>query len=117
MEQQEKQLYIAQSVADKLPSMVKNELGKMSPQRQEEFIEEYKRKAKPLGIAYVFLIIVFSSHYAYLGKWGIQIIFWLTGGGLVIGWIIDLFRLPGLVRNYNKDVAADVMRNLKAISG
>lgn len=30
--------------------------------------------------------------------------------------IADLFRLPKLVRDYNKDVAMEVLRNLKAIS-
>jgi hypothetical protein len=40
----------------------------------------------------------------------------LTGGGFFIWWLIDLFRLPGLVKNYNKDIATDTMRNLKAMS-
>ncbi len=114
--EQESKLYISASIADNLPSMVKNELAKMSAQKQEEFVEEYKRKAKSLGIAYLFLIIVLAMHYGYLGKWGLQIVFWLTGGGFLIWWFIDLFRLPGLVKNYNKDIASDTMRNLKAMS-
>ena len=44
--EQESKLYISASVADNLPSMVKNELAKMPAQKQEEFVEEYKRKAK-----------------------------------------------------------------------
>lgn len=116
MEQQEQKLYISASIADSLPSMVKNELAKMSAQKQEEFVEEFKRKAKSLGIAYLFLIIVLAMHYGYLRKWGLQVVFWLTGGGFFIWWFIDLFRLPGLVKNYNKDIATDTMRNLKAMS-
>ena len=114
--EQESKLYISASVADSLPSMVKNELAKMPAQKQEEFVEEYKRKAKSLGVAYLFLIIVLAMHYGYLRKWGLQVVFWLTGGGFLIWWIIDLFRLPGLVKNYNKDIATDTMRNLKAMS-
>jgi len=96
--------------------MVKNELAKMPAQKQEEFVEEYKRKAKSLGVAYLFLIIVLAMHYGYLRKWGLQVVFWLTGGGFLIWWFIDLFRLPGLVKNYKKDIATDTFRNLKAMS-
>jgi len=112
----EAKLYIPRAIADELPAMVRNELGKLSPQKQEEFVEEYKRKEKSIGLSYVFLVFVFWVHYGYLRKWGLQILFWLTGGGLLVWWFIDLFRVPGLVRSYNKDVALDVMRNLKAIS-
>ncbi len=114
--EQESKLYISASIADCLPSMVKNELAKLSAQKQEEFVEEYKRKAKSVGIAYLFLIVILAMHYGYLRKWGLQIVFWLTGGGFFIWWLIDLFRLAGLVKNYNKDIATDTMRNLKAMS-
>lgn len=114
--EQESKLYISASVADSLPSMVKNELAKMPAQKQEEFVEEYKRKAKSVGIAYLFLIVILAMHYGYLRKWGLQVVFWLTGGGFFIWWLIDLFRLSGLVKDYNKDIATDTMRNLKAMS-
>ena len=80
--EQESKLYISASVTDSLPSMVKNELAKMPAQKQEEFVEEYKRKAKSLGVAYLFLIIVLAMHYGYLRKWGLQVVF------LVDGWRI-----------------------------
>lgn len=105
-----------ESVASSLPSMVRNELEKMSAQKQDEFIEEYKRKRKSIGLAYLFLLVIFTLHYGYLKKWGLQIVFWLTGGGFGIWWLIDLFRLPNLVQECNKDIAIDVMRNLKVIS-
>jgi len=106
---------IPRSIANNLPAMVRNELAKMPPQKQEEFIEEYRRRAKSTGIAYL-LWLLLGWHYIYLRKWGIQILFWLTLGGVVIWWLIDIFRIPGMVKNYNKDIAVDVLRNLKAIS-
>lgn len=109
-------LMIPASIADKLPAMVRNELAKMPAQRQQEFVEEYRRKSKSLGLAYLFLLIVFALHYGYVRKWGLQVVFWLTAGGLGIWWLIDIFRLPGIVGGYNKDMATDVMRNLKAIA-
>ncbi|MDK2772132.1 MAG: TM2 domain-containing protein [Flavobacterium sp.] len=115
MELTENKLYVPNSISGSLPSMVKNELAKMSAQKQEEFIEEYKRKKKSLGFTYV-LWFFLGWHYAYTRKWGIQVLFWFTVGGLFVWWFIDIFRIPGMIKNYNKDVAMDVMRNLKAIS-
>lgn len=108
-------LLIPISISTDLPSMVKNELAKMSPQKQEEFIEEFKRKKKPLGLAYLCWFL-FGVHYGFLGKWGVQILYWVTFGGFLIWMFIDLFRIPGMIKDYNKDVATDTMRALKAIS-
>ena len=114
MEKQERKLYISASVADGLPAMVRNELSKLSPEKQEEFVEEYKRKAKSVGLVY--LCWFFSIQYAYLGQWGLLILYWLTCGGFFIWALIDLFRLAGAVKNHNKDVSTDVMRSLKMMS-
>jgi len=116
MEQSESKLYIQSSIANNLPSMVRNELASMSAQKQEEFVEEYKRKVKSVGLAYLLLIFIFALHYGYLGKWGLQIVFWITAGGFGFWWLIDFFRTVGMVRSYNKEIAMEVMRNLKAIS-
>ena len=45
-------LEISQSVADTLPSSVKNSLGKLEPDQQALFEEEYKRKMKKLQNQY-----------------------------------------------------------------
>jgi len=57
-------------------------------------------KAKEVGIAYLFWFLL-GAHYAYLGKWGLQILFWFTLGGLGIWALIDLFLIPGKVEDYN----------------
>lgn len=110
------QLMVPPSISDNLPSMVRNELAKLTPQKQEEFVEEFRRKSRSIGTAYV-LWFFLGWHYVYLRKWGIQVLYWVTGAGLLIWALVDLFRMPGLIRDYNKDVATDVLRNLKAISG
>ena len=94
---------------------VKNELVKLSIQKQEDFQEEFNRKRKSILVAYICWVI-FGLHYAYLNKWGVQVAFWLTGGGLGVWWLIDLFRVPALIKNRNKDTAIEVLRNIKAIS-
>ena len=44
---------------------------------------------------------ILGAHYAYLGKWGLQFLFWITLGGLGIWALIDLFLIPGKVAAYN----------------
>ncbi|WP_283421905.1 TM2 domain-containing protein [Chryseobacterium profundimaris] len=108
-------LYIPNSITDRLPAMVRNELKKLHPSKQEEFLEEYKRRKKSVFVGYMCWLI-FGWQYAYIRKWGVQILYWFTGGGFLIWAFIDLFRIPKLVSNYNKDVSIEVMRNLKSIS-
>ncbi len=103
-------------LSDNLPATVRSELDTLPAQRQDEFVEEYSRKAKSRGPAYLLWFLV-GGHYLYLGKWGIQFVFWLTLGGLLIWWLVDLVRIPGMIRDYNKDMAVDVLKNLKAVDG
>lgn len=55
---------------------------------------------KSKGVAYL-LWFFLGAHYAYLGKWGTQILYWLTLGGFGTWAIIDLFTLGGKVETYN----------------
>ena len=108
------ELMIPPSVAVNLPAVVRNSLAELPAARQEEFLEEYRRRAKSIPPAYI-LWLLLGFHYIYLRKWGLQILFWLTLGGLWLWWIVDLFRMPGMVRDYNKDIATDVMRTVRAL--
>jgi hypothetical protein len=79
------------SIRNDLPAMVRNEVVKLSAKKQEEFVEEYRRKAKSTGVGYLLWFVGF--HHAYVGNWGLLILYWLTLGGLCVWWIIDLFRV------------------------
>jgi hypothetical protein len=107
---------IPKSISRKLPALVRNEVARLNSQKQEEFLEEYKRKRKSAGMAYL-LLFLGGFHCAYLRSWGMQILYWLTLGGFIIWAVVDIFRIPSIVSDRNKDAATDVLRNLKAISG
>jgi hypothetical protein len=96
--------------------MVKTSLAELPAAEQEAFVEEYRRRAKSIPVAYL-LWLLFGLHYVYLRNWAMQFLFWFTCGGMWIWWFIDLFRIPGIVRDHNKDAAIDVMRDLKIIKG
>lgn len=46
-----------------------------------------------------------GSHYRYLGRPKVQTAFWLTAGGLLVWWLLDLFRLGRLVDRANERMA------------
>jgi TM2 domain-containing membrane protein YozV len=58
---------------------------------------------KSKGIAYLlwFFLGVFGVHKFYLEKIAVGIIYFLTGGLFLIGWIYDLFTLGNQVDAYN----------------
>jgi len=64
---------------------------------------------KSTGSAYLFWFIL-GAHYAYLGRWGVQLIFWLTLGGLGIWGLVDLFRMGSLVADANYPIYAEIER-------
>jgi hypothetical protein len=96
-----------------LPAMVQNQLRELSEERHSEYLEEYERRRKRTGIAYLFSFI--GCHYAYVRKWGILALFWLTAGGMSLWAFIDLFRIPGIVRDCNRDVAIAVLKDLRSV--
>ena len=117
------EMYVPNAIIDGLPSAVRSQLSTLSANEQSQYLEEFNRKRKKLGMAYVLwflsLFTLFLGfigwHYVYVKRTGWLIVFWVTFGGLFIWWIIDIFRMPSIVRGYNKDVAISVMRNLRAM--
>lgn len=67
-------------------------------------------QVKSTGTAYLFWFFL-GAHYAYLGKWGLQILYWLTLGGLGIWAIIDLFTMSKKVNQFN----AGIFQQIEAI--
>jgi hypothetical protein len=53
-----------------------------------------------------------GSHYRYLGRPVVQALFWLSLGGLLVWWLIDLIRLPRLVARENRRGEAETMTSL-----
>jgi len=112
----ENQLLLKKETQDSLSSSVKFGLAKMTPQQQHAFEEDYLRKRKGIALPYIFMILL-PIHYFYVGKTGLNILFLLSGGGFFIWWLIDLFRIPSIIGNYNTDLANDIFRDQKIMNG
>lgn len=95
-------------------ALVQKATSNLSPEDKLIFENAYNKKSKNTGIAYL-LWFFLGLHYAYLGQWGTQVIYWLTGGGFLIWAIIDLFRIPGLISNANRDVALKALHDVRVL--
>lgn len=60
-------------------------------------------KIKSTGTAYL-LWFFLGAHYAYLGRWGLQILYWFTVGGVGLWALYDLFTMSGKVSNHNSEI-------------
>lgn len=109
-------LTVESSIVDVLPSIVKEGLTKLPESKQSQFVEEFKRKKKSIGMAYFFLLICLGMPYGYVGKWGLQWVYWFTAAGLLFWLLYLLFALPGVVKDRNKDIAMEVFRDIKIMS-
>ena len=103
-------LVIPVRVASSLSRTVREQLAYLTPDQQRAFLWRYRAQAKSQLVALAFLPL--GWHYLYLRKRGLQVLFWLTLGGLAAWWVLDFFRIRGLVRDYNRRVAMHVMRAL-----
>jgi hypothetical protein len=103
---------IPPSIDRDLPPAVRRSIANSDASSQEDFLSEYQRTRRTLGVAYL-LWFFLGWHYVYVGRWGIQFLYWLTAGGLLVWAFIDLFRMPGIIRTFNQDKAVEAMRNVK----
>lgn len=105
---------IPPSIDKELPTAVRRAIANSDVDTQEDFLAEYQRTKRSLGVAYL-LWLLLGWHYAYVGRWGIQFLYWVTFAGLAIWALVDLFRMPSIVRTYNQDKAVEAMRNVKML--
>ncbi|WP_304142724.1 TM2 domain-containing protein [Mesoflavibacter zeaxanthinifaciens] len=94
---------------------VQQRLKDFSATEKKAYLDEYNRKKKSVFTAYL-LLIPLGWHYAYLKKWGLQVLCFLTLWGFLLWWFIDWFRVPSLVKNYNKDLSVSLLNNFNWVS-
>lgn len=91
-----------------LPLIILAQIENLSHEQQAFFLNQYESKRKSKFLAYL-LWFFFGFHYLYVGKWGMQFLFWFTGGGFGIWWFVDLFRMSGIIANKNNDIAVEIL--------
>lgn len=106
---------VSNKVRKQLPLLVIEQLTKMDNTQQLLFEQEFKKKSKKLEIAYLCLFLL-GCHYIYFKKNSTQFVFWITGGGFGFWALYDLLRMSKLVKEYNEDIAIDVITTVKVLS-
>lgn len=64
------------------------------------------RKANPTTVWLLFIFLGWS--YGSLGKVGLQILYYITLGGLGLWTLIRLFTLSSAIKEYNRNVAMEI---------
>lgn len=107
----DRRIPIPPSVASSLPRTVLEQLAYLRPDQQQAFLWRYRAQAKSPAVAFG-LLLLGGSHYLYVRRRGLQVLFWSTLGGLCVWWLADLVRIRRLIQDHNRKVAAKVMRAL-----
>ncbi|HZA67595.1 MAG TPA: hypothetical protein VE592_11630 [Geminicoccaceae bacterium] len=106
---------IPAEIVASLPQSVRDELAGMPKTQQDEFLKAFQNQSKSLVMAYLTSLIY--CHYGLLGRWTMTGWMWMSlvvASALgVVWWLIDLVRMPGMVREHNHRVAAEIVRKLR----
>lgn len=94
--------------------MTNKTLQTMKTLTEQERMYVLTANKKDVGVSYLCWFF-FGVHYFYLNKPLTNIIYWLTLGGLGIWAIIDLFRIPSMVREHNEESVQNAVREAKVI--
>ncbi len=71
---------------------------------------KHQSQIKSTRTAYLLFFFLFGTHYAYLGKWEIQFLYWFTLGGFGIWTLIDLFTISGKVERHNEVIFQQIKK-------
>lgn len=92
-----------------IPADVYSKFEQLPQEKKEKFLYHFSQKAKSPEMAF-WACILFGWHYIYLGEIGKQILFWFTGGGLLIWALVDLFSIKKKVQEHNRSAALEALQ-------
>jgi len=101
--------------AEDLSPMAVDALSRMTADQRAMFEQMYGQKRRSSG-AMVALAFLFPIQLFVLNKTALGIAFWLTGGGFGIWWVVEWFLTPRRVREYNRDLADQLLVQMKVLA-
>ena len=107
-------LAIPARMATALPAEVRAALARLPAAQQDAFALAFRTQSRSLLLAYLTSLIY--CHYALLGRWamsGMMFVALFVAAALGwIWWLIDLVRMPEMVREHNHRVAVEILQSL-----
>jgi len=108
-------MYLPEPIQKQIPDAVLRKLAGMDESAQLAFSEEFKRKKKSPALAF-WLLLPCGMHYAYVGRVWLTLIFLISFGGFGLWWVIDMLRVCGMVREHNRSIAIQVLRDIQVLN-
>ncbi|MBD0404895.1 DUF4178 domain-containing protein [Flammeovirga sp. EKP202] len=105
-------LILSQKDLKYLPYSMILEFKDMPEEAQYEFYQEMKKFKRSKVIMYLLHFFPLNVSLGYVGKWLEQFLFWITGGGFGIWWLVLLFTIPSEVKQFNRKVAQEIFRDI-----
>jgi len=96
-----------------LPPTASPAFQELNDKQKAAFVAEYNNRKRGLAVMMV-LAFLFPIQLFFLGKLGLAVLFLLTGGGLGIWYVVEWFLTPGRVRDYNANVANEIILRYQA---
>lgn len=100
---------------EKYPPVVLAVISKMDETQRLTFESAYQQRKKG-KVLMVLLAMFFPIQHFFLGKAVIGAVFWLTGFGLGVWWLIEIFLTSSRVNEYNAQVATEIARDIKLMT-
>lgn len=90
-----------------LSPVMMNQVQQLPDQKKQMFFTQFSGSQKKISTGYLLWLI--GCHYFYVGKAGVNIVYWLTFSGLGIWGIIDLFRMKSIIHEANDEAAMRIV--------
>jgi hypothetical protein len=106
-----------------LPDGMESRLKSMSDDDFKAYRQMFKKRGKSMGDAYLFWIFV-AAHYPYIYGWK-GVLIWILFIGLsimtfgfvgLIWWAVDFFRIPGMVKDNNREIAIKTLQDIQLLN-
>ena len=90
--------------------------NKLKENQRRYVLPRFEQRKKSTLVAYL-LWFFFGVYYFYLGKPGLNFAFWLSLLFLlgILWWLVDLFRIPGMINEYNDRLLTELIQESKIV--
>lgn len=103
---------ISNETLQKFSFSVQQVLASLSPEKQQQFQMAFLPRAKDPNLMLV-LAIIFPIHFFLLDEPLLGALYWLTSGGCMVWYIIEIFMVKSRVQAYHDKIASEIINVMR----